>query len=52
MIRRFSPAAAALVMCTASLLAQSFYPLRPNDPIAAYLPKEHFDVYGDGIADD
>lgn len=41
-----------LVACSASLLSQSFYPLRPNDEHAVYLERGAFGVKGDGVADD
>ncbi len=34
------------------LMAQSFYPLRPDDSNAVYLDKGQFGAKGDGIADD
>ena len=41
-----------LIVCTAAFSADSHYPLRPNDPLAAYLTKDKFDVHADGIGDD
>jgi hypothetical protein len=38
------------VSCEAS--AQSFYPVRPDDPHAIYLTRQDFGARGDGIADD
>jgi sugar lactone lactonase YvrE len=34
------------------LHADSYYPLRPQDPRAVYLTKDQFDVHADGIGDD
>src|SRR4030095_884489 len=34
------------------LFASSYYPLRPSDPLAAYLEKGQFRVHGDGVGDD
>src|SRR5689334_13580319 len=42
----------AVMVFTSPLFAQSFFPLRPNDPLAAYLTKDNFDVAGNGTADD
>src|SRR5271155_2885859 len=52
-MRRFC----ALVVCipfllSASLVAQSYFPLRPNDANAVYLEHGTFGVKADGIADD
>jgi len=35
-----------------ALIAQSYFPLRPNDPNAVYLEKGNFGVKADGVADD
>ncbi|MEO8735586.1 MAG: glycosyl hydrolase family 28-related protein [Edaphobacter sp.] len=35
-----------------ALVAQSVYPLRPNDPHAVYLTTEEFGAHGDGVTDD
>ncbi|HEY1263541.1 MAG TPA: glycosyl hydrolase family 28-related protein, partial [Terriglobales bacterium] len=32
--------------------AQSYYPLRPEDPLAVYLEKGQFGVHADGVGDD
>jgi len=34
------------------LQANSYYPLRPEDPRAVYLTKDRFDVHVDGVGDD
>jgi sugar lactone lactonase YvrE len=38
--------------CVGPLLADSYYPLRPEDPRAVYLTKDRFEVHADGIGDD
>jgi len=40
------------VSITPSLVAESYFPLRPNDPNAVYLDRGKFGVKADGIADD
>jgi sugar lactone lactonase YvrE len=51
--RRCSVTVALLVgVCASSLHADSYYPLRPDDPRAVYVTKDQFNVQGDGIADD
>ena len=48
-----SLATAALALASAApLCASSYYPLRPDDPLAVYLEKGQFGVHGDGVADD
>src|SRR5438552_19153567 len=42
---------ASLLLAT-TVAAQSYYPLRLDDPKAVYLTKENFPVHGDGIMDD
>lgn len=38
--------------CIAPLSAESYYPIRPEDPGAVYFTSENFDVHGDGVGDD
>jgi hypothetical protein len=46
-------AVALLFMASATpLVASSYYPLRPNDPLAAYLDRGQFGVHADGVGDD
>ena len=46
-------AVALLVLAsTVPLYANSYYPLRPEDPQAVYLTKDQFDVHADGLGDD
>jgi hypothetical protein len=45
-------AVTVLLSLAASLDAESYYPLRPNDPNGAYLEKGNFGVKADGVADD
>lgn len=53
MNQRFWPVLICVVIASSTLLsAQSYYTLRPNDPLASYLTKDQFDVHADGIADD
>jgi sugar lactone lactonase YvrE len=53
MERLCSVTVALLTMASAEALrADSYYPLRPEDPRAAYLTQEDFGVRADGIADD
>jgi sugar lactone lactonase YvrE len=53
LIRFCSVAAALLAVALASpLYANSYYPLRPDDPRAVYLTKDQFSVYADGVGDD
>jgi len=40
------------VACADPLYADSYYPLRPEDPRAIYLTKDQFEVHADGIGDD
>jgi sugar lactone lactonase YvrE len=46
----------ALCICSIAsagpLYADSYYPLRPEDPRAVYLTKDQFDVHADGVGDD
>ena len=53
-LTRFPSVTVALLAlaCAGPLYAQSYYPLRPDDPRAVYLTKENFGVQGDGVADD
>ncbi|MBN1569794.1 MAG: SMP-30/gluconolactonase/LRE family protein [Acidobacteria bacterium] len=46
------PAVSLALSCAALLYADSYYPLRPEDPRAVYLTKDRFDVHADGIGDD
>jgi len=41
-----------LALLATPIGAQSYYPLRLDDPKAVYLAKENFPVRGDGVADD
>lgn len=41
-----------ILLHASPIVAQSYYPLRLDDPKAAYLTKENFPVRGDGITDD
>jgi len=41
-----------LTLLTTPIGAQSYFPLRLDDPKAVYLTKENFPVHGDGISDD
>jgi hypothetical protein len=41
-----------VVAWAVQLYADSYYPLRPEDPRAVYLTKDQFGVSADGIADD
>jgi hypothetical protein len=34
------------------LYAESYYPLRPEDPLAVYLTKDRFGTHADGVGDD
>jgi sugar lactone lactonase YvrE len=43
---------ACFVTSAGPLHADSYYPLRPEDPRAVYLTKDQFDVNADGIGDD
>ena len=53
MIQQLFLAVALLFMASAtSLVASSYYPLRPNDPLAAYLDRGQFGVHADGVGDD
>ena len=51
---RFRPALAALFVAAwaSAIYADSYYPLRPEDPQAVYLTKDQFNVYADGTGDD
>jgi hypothetical protein len=52
-IQQLFVSVALLVMAAATpLFASSYYPLRPSDPLAAYLEKGQFRVHGDGVGDD
>lgn len=53
-LKRFCFVAVALlaVACADLLYADSYYPLRPDDPRAVYLTKDQFEVRADGIGDD
>ena len=53
-IQRFCPVAIVLlaVAVAVPLYAESFYPLRPEDPRAVYLTNDQFGVHADGIGDD
>jgi hypothetical protein len=42
----------ALMLLVTPVVAQSYYPVRLDDPKAIYLTPENFPVHGDGIADD
>jgi len=44
--------ALVVVFCTVPVYADSYYPLRPEDPRAVYLTKDQFEVHADGIGDD
>ena len=35
-----------------NVAAQSFYPIKPDDPNAVYLTRQNFGAQGDGMADD
>jgi sugar lactone lactonase YvrE len=39
-------------ICAVPVYADSYYPLRPEDPRAVYLTKDQFDVHADGLGDD
>src|SRR5258708_4648547 len=41
-----------LTLLTTPIGAQSYFPLRLDDPKAVYLTRENFPVHGDGTADD
>ncbi len=41
-----------VVVCAVPVYADSYYPLRPEDPRAVYLTKDQFEVHADGIGDD
>ena len=41
-----------LFLLATPIRAQSYYPLRLDDPKAVYLTPENFPVHGDGTADD
>jgi hypothetical protein len=43
---------AAILFSVASSFAASYYPARIDDAKAVYLTRDHFEVQGDGIADD
>jgi sugar lactone lactonase YvrE len=45
-------ALASLVFSCGPLLANSYFPERPDDARAVYLTKDKFPVFGDGITDD
>jgi hypothetical protein len=53
-MRCFCAFAAVTLLSTvgASLVAESYYPLRLNDPNAVYLERGNFGVKADGVADD
>jgi Pectate lyase superfamily protein len=53
-IQRFCPVAVVLlaVTCVFPVYADSYYPLRPDDPRAVYLTTDQFDVRADGVGDD
>jgi len=53
-LKRFCSATIALLAmaCADPLYADSYYPLRPDDPRAVYLTKDQFGVHADGIGDD
>ena len=40
------------VIWVVPLFADSYYPIRPEDPRAVYLTKDQFDVHADGVGDD
>jgi sugar lactone lactonase YvrE len=48
----FVTVALSAVACAVPLYADSYYPLRPEDPRAVYLTKDQFEVHADGIGDD
>ncbi|HTY64627.1 MAG TPA: glycosyl hydrolase family 28-related protein [Acidobacteriota bacterium] len=53
-VRRFC-SIAALILAAATAIplhADSYYPLRLEDPRAVYLTRDHFPVHADGTADD
>ncbi len=53
-VNNFHSLVFALLALTAvvPLYADSYYPLRPEDPRAVYLTKDQFRFHGDGIGDD
>jgi sugar lactone lactonase YvrE len=51
-ILRFGAVIILALACVVPLYAISYYPLRPEDPRAAYLTKDQFNAQGDGIGDD
>ncbi len=42
----------AAITWVVPLYAESFYPIRPDDPEAVYFTSDHFDIHGDGVGDD
>src|SRR5436309_8692753 len=42
----------AIALLATPIAAQSYYPLRLDDPKALYLTSENYKVHADGIADD
>jgi len=53
-IDRFCRILAALlaITCAVPVFADSYYPLRPEDPQAVYLTKDRFNVHADGVGND
>lgn len=41
-----------VLSCAAMLHADSYYPIRPEDPRAVYLTRDRFEVHADGSGDD
>ncbi len=41
-----------LTFCAVPLNADSYYPIRPEDPRAVYFTKDQFEVHADGVGDD
>ncbi len=52
--KRFSLLLSAFLTTASAgmLYADSYFPLRPEDPRAVYLTKDRFDVHADGLSDD
>jgi sugar lactone lactonase YvrE len=51
-VERFCAVAILLATVTVPAYADSYYPLRMDDPRAVYLTKDRFDVHADGMGDD
>jgi sugar lactone lactonase YvrE len=51
-VERFCAVALLLAIVTVPIYADSYYPIRIDDPRAVYLTKDQFGVHADGIGDD